>query len=391
MTVHANEQSIALYIDPPSHHFLGNKLFDDQQVRFGGDNILAPYLHLRKRLTERGVGVQTADYLPDDTRGAKCVYVSMGRLENYRRLAKRGDVTLSAFFAMECPIVEPSLYRALKDAQGYFKRIFSWSDSASLERFVGARLNCEPFLWPQSYNEVHEPLWNITDRKFLVMINANKLPRIFWQELYTERMRAIEFFSRTGEIDLYGVGWDRPSRQMGKTWMPFTFRKMGFWLIEQWQRVRPNPLLVAARRVYKGRAQSKSETLSQYTFALCFENMILKGWITEKIFDCFFAGTVPIYWGEPTIEQHIPAECFIDRRQFADYNELSRYLKALTEKDICRFKDNAREFLASPQFAPFSKEIFAERFARIIEADTGVQLRSPVSEASLIAQIGNRQ
>ena len=98
-------------------------------------------------------------------------------------------------------------------------------------------------------------------------------------------------------IDLYGVGWNVPSYKLGETRVPATIRHLQRKLLHQWQRLRPDPFLVAARRVYRGIATSKAEVLGKYTFALCFENQILKGWITEKIFDCFFAGTIPILRG----------------------------------------------------------------------------------------------
>jgi hypothetical protein len=95
--------------------------------------------------------------------------------------------------------------------------------------------------------------------------------------------------------------------------------------------------------------------------------MVLKGWITEKIFDCFFAGTVPIYWGAPEIAELIPTDCFIDMRQFGSYPELARFLKALGPRDIERYKQSARAFLRSPQFEPFTKEAFAQRFLDLVE------------------------
>jgi alpha(1,3/1,4) fucosyltransferase len=366
--------NVALYIEPPSHHFFGDKLFDVSQVRLAGDQLMAPYAYLRDFLNARGVEVHTADLMPQETNGKKNIYVSLGILSNYRRLAQRPDTVLSAYFALECPIVEPSIYRALPQVQRYFKRIYSWSDSVSLERFVGESVRCESFCWAQSFDDVHEALWSNTDRKFLVMINANKLPRLYWQELYTERMRAVEFFSRTDDIDLYGKGWDKPSMRVGKTWMPYTFRRIHYEMIRQWQRIRPNPLLQAAQRAYRGVADSKSETLARYKFALCFENSILKGWITEKLFDCFFAGTVPIYWGAPDITERVPANCFIDMRRFSGYQELREFLKSLSEKHIQEYKVNARAFLRSPEFYPFTKAAFAELFARVVEEDAGVQL-----------------
>jgi len=273
---------------------------------------------------------------------------------------------------MECPIVEPSIYRELRRAQHVFHRIYSWSDSESLERFVGGPLRCETFHLPQSSDDVHLDLWANTDRKFLVMINANKLPRIYFQELYTERMRAVAYFARWDEVDLYGTGWDGPSTRVGRTWVPGTLRRMGFAAQRVWDRVHPAPLLKAARRAYRGRAESKCETLSRYRFALCFENAILRGWVTEKIFDCFLTGTVPIYWGSPDIDQRIPPECFIDMRRFEGYPELRDHLKSLGAADLQRYREAAREFLHSDAYRPYHRTTFVRRFGEILAADTGV-------------------
>jgi len=159
---------------------------------------------------------------------------------------------------------------------------------------------------------------------------------------------------------------------VGKTWVPATVRRLQREIVRRWQRVYPDPLLEAARRVYRGRANTKAEVLGQYTFALCFENMILTGWITEKIFDCFFAGTIPIYWGAPNITDHIPGECFIDMRRFSGYSELRDYLKSLDGGAIRSYRQHARDFLSSARFKPFSKDAFVEIFRRIILEDTGV-------------------
>lgn len=366
---------ITLFIDPFSNHFLRDALFDPQKDTFGGDNILAPWVYLRNWFEQRGVKVLTADRLVRGEAGNRQnVYMSFGMWEDCRALVKRADVIPSAFFAFEGPIVEPVLYYNLDWLQHYFKRLYSFSDSESLKPFLRRPLPLHHFCIPYHSNAVNETIWNGTNRKFLMMINGNKLPRLYWQELYTERLRAVEFFSRTGEIDLYGIGWDVPPYRMGKTWMPNTAQRAHRKLLEVWDRVHPNPLLAAARKVCKGPVVSKSSTLAEYTFALCFENQILNGWITEKIFDCFYAGTIPIYWGAPDITNHIPAECFIDMRQFANYAELRSCLKSIRPSEIQGYRESARKFLGSEQFRPFSKEVFVERCCQIIEEDTGVRI-----------------
>lgn len=369
-----NTSNVRLYIDPPSRHFLQDRLFSNERARYAGDNLMAPYGYLRDHLEQRGIEVHTADYLPEEPTGDLNLYISLGLFRDYWKLARRQDVVLSAFFVFESPVVEPSIYRGVTRFQDKFRRIFTWSDSASLLPFTRQPLRCQHFHWPQSYDQTHEQIWARQDRKFLVMINSNKLPRVYWRELYTERMRAIAYFSQFDEIDLYGVGWDEPSWRLGRTRIPYTLRRLYRFGLSHWQRIKPDPLLQAARRAYRGKSESKSDTLGDYTFAICFENSILKGWITEKIFDCFFAGVIPVYLGAPDIQDYIPDDCFIDMRRFNSYEELRKFLKLLSDKDIQRYRKSARSYLNSPDFRPFTKEAFGDLFANIVEVDAGIQL-----------------
>ena len=54
------------------------------------------------------------------------------------------------------------------------------------------------------------------------------------------------------------------------------------------------------------------EIFNQYKFIICFENSYAPGYITEKIFNCILADTVPIYSGSPIIHDFINPECFIN-------------------------------------------------------------------------------
>jgi hypothetical protein len=57
------------------------------------------------------------------------------------------------------------------------------------------------------------------------------------------------------------------------------------------------------------------EVLSLFKFIICFENSYTDGYITEKIFNCFLAGTIPIYKGAPDIKTFINTESFINPRE----------------------------------------------------------------------------
>lgn len=376
-----------LFVDPPSHHFEQDKLFGPTLPDQGGVGLLEPFGHLRRRLTEAGIHVHTADLIDsfEDARGKEKLYISLGLRDRYPRLARRDDIVLSALFAFECPIVQPSLYRDLQPASRAFRRIYSFSTEAALEPFLSGPVPLLPFRIPQFFDDVDESLWARRERRFLVMINGNKVPPLSLNELYTERLRALAFFARHGEIDLYGYGWDGPVLRVGDSRVPPAVRRAHHELRRRVRKLRPpqDDVSQAVRATYRGTVADKAATLAGYTFSLCFENSILEGWITEKIFDCFYTGTIPVYLGAPDVERWIPSECFVDARRFSGYEELRSYLNGLSPAAIEAFRVAARDFVRSDRYRPFTKHAFADLVESIVAEDLGV----PVDRAT--ARIGS--
>ena len=91
-----------------------------------------------------------------------------------------------------------------------------------------------------------------------------------------------------------------------------------------------------------------------------------RGYITEKIFDCFVAGCVPIYLGAPNIEWYIPKACFIDRNDFESDAALYHFLKNMTEKDYQIYIDHIQRYLMSSKAFLFSTEYFIDTVVRHI-------------------------
>ena len=150
------------------------------------------------------------------------------------------------------------------------------------------------------------------DKKLCALISGNK--KVSHKlELYSEREKTIRWFENNAldDFDLYGIGWDKYTSE--NRYIRFLVLKVA----------KLSKLLTPYFPSYKGMVESKLETLSKYKFAICYENaQMIPGYITEKIFDCFFAGCVPVYWGAPNITEHIPQNCFIDRRKFKSHEEL---------------------------------------------------------------------
>jgi len=340
-------RAVRVFLDPFSHHFQGNALFD-LRSRFNRDNALIPWFYLKGRLADLGVSIDTGDYLTRARHGAlgrdANVYVSYGIHDAYRSLVGRDDVLLTAFYLFEVVGVDPKMYRAAPELARHFRTIYSWTSTERLRSFVPNMPMVKPFRIPMPLDDVIEAHWRRTDRAGIILVNSNKRAVLSARELYTERLRALKHFAARGTIDLWGRLWENG---LGDLEPEFG---------------------AAVRQSWRGAVDDKYEAMSRYRFALCYENMILDGWITEKLFDCLYAGVVPIYLGAPDIADAVDPACYIDARRFASYDELERYLASLSDGDLERLRVAGRDYLRSDQFRQFSPQVFADRFITDIEA-----------------------
>ncbi|EGG25007.1 CAAX prenyl protease [Cavenderia fasciculata] len=73
----------------------------------------------------------------------------------------------------------------------------------------------------------------------------------------------------------------------------------------------------------------KKEVISQYKFYLAFENTNCPGYISEKIFECYVAGVVPVISAHPSVHRQLPPDSYIDMEQFDSIGDLAAYLNYL--------------------------------------------------------------
>lgn len=95
-----------------------------------------------------------------------------------------------------------------------------------------------------------------------------------------------------------------------------------------------------------GEASSKFELLDDSKFLLVVENS--KDYITEKIFDAFVLGVIPIYIGPKIGELGIPEEAFIQIDW--DLSNFSSVFASLNDLDIESYLDAIGTFISSEDF-----------------------------------------
>lgn len=329
--------------------FNNNKMFLDPGSPIG-DNLMYPFVLLAQRLKELGHKASTID--TDNINDFDAiVFIEFPGIENrYFKYLTENDFKNLYLITFESPIIKPDNYNTKNHK--YFKKIFTWEDN-----LVD---NKKYFKINYSHKIPEKPDLNAQKKEKLCAIIASNKFAHNANELYSERRNAIRWFenSHPENFDLYGVGWDR-----------YNFYGEFFGIkLARLNRIRfLTKLLAPHYPSYKGGVKSKNETYKDYKFSICYENAKdFNGYITEKIFDCFMAGCVPVYLGASNITQHIPADCFIDKRKFKTYEELYKYIKNMPDEEYIKYLNAIENFLKSGKSYPFSAEYFSNTLIKEI-------------------------
>lgn len=323
-----------IIIDPVSFHYLDNQLFNKQNDILNRDNTLEPGIRLRDAIIAQGAEMHTVDIAIE--RGITGQYWNMGNLNSPFLTQKYRDrFDFTGLMLFEPPVVKPKLYASLNSFADQFKQIHVHSlDIVAPYLSAKHHQKIREFRWPMPAFDSNQPFFNATKPHLICCVIGIHHPRDRTKELYSFRTKWIADLSQQDTFDLFGAGWAWPGLRTF-FWPKYSFRR--------------HRLL----RRYRGRVKSKVATMSEYKFALCIENMRCNGYITEKIFDCFFAGTVPIYFGAPNIASFVPKECFIPLENFESARDLLIHIENLSDTDVARYRANILEFLNSQRFEIF--------------------------------------
>lgn len=242
---------------------------------------------------------------------------------------------------LESNIVNKKIYRKIFHKK--FDIVLTWFDD-----LVDNKKYFKIYLPNFPFNGELDWIPDVKRSKNVAMIASNKYS-FDKNELYSKRLDIIKYFEKSGKLTfgLYGKGWNiktfsRILKIFNKLNHKFKLFKNNF-------------------NNYKGFVESKKEILTNYDFAVCYENSKdINGYVTEKIFDCWLAGCVPIYMGCQKFINEIPSDVYIDARLFKSPSALERYILSLSEEDIVNYRVKIYDFLFSGKLSRYLPASFAE-------------------------------
>jgi hypothetical protein len=328
-------------------HMRNNLPFTPGAGPNGGEFFL-PWRALREHFLQRGIELNTRD------RNAGHAVAFELHLNAQRRVPN--DRPCYAYL-YEDPIVRP--LNAQRTQLARYRRVFTSNEELIDGRHI-LRLD-----YPNDLSLRPELAdWHARDL-FCVLIASNKaLLHPHPRNLHALRVETIRFFEAHAPelFTLWGPGWDRPAVRPGR-WGRIE-KRLNEWKARLQPGARPFP---SYRGVIKG---PKREVLDRARFAICYENSQgSPGYLTEKIFDCFTSGCVPVYLGTTHAQAPIPVDCFIDRAQFPDLAALLAFMRAVTPERYAAYRQAQAEFLRSAAAQRFSNAYFCEFLSSHILAD----------------------
>lgn len=316
----------------PSDFYNKNRLFDLNDRVSNRDDCLYPYFLLKEKLLEKGYLLATSD-INDPSESDIVLYNEMPK-----SFPLKSGMEKSYLLLFESELIRPDNWDLKKHR--YFKKIFTWND---------CYVNNDQYIKFNFPNKVTLRQESGFEKKLCTLIAGNKKSK-HPLELYSKRVNVIRWFEKNHpeDFEFYGMGWD-------------AYQFTGPKYVKILNRIKPLCKVFAPTYPsYKGKVKTKKDVLEQYKFVICFENARdISGYITEKIFDCFFSGCIPIYWGANNITEHIPKNCFIDFTEFKDLNEMYQYITSMSDVVYQSYLVSIDEFLKSDACFKFSADYFS--------------------------------
>jgi alpha(1,3/1,4) fucosyltransferase len=127
---------------------------------------------------------------------------------------------------------------------------------------------------------------------------------------------------------------------------------------------------------------------SKYKFSIAFENVNYPGYTSEKIIDAFQAGTVPIYFGNPRINEDFISARFINVHDYNSYNEaIQAIIEVDSDDELFNYYQQQDVVLNYDQqdFVDFLENIFDQDLANAIRVHKGYYQRKEILRQKIVA------
>lgn len=359
-------------IIPNSPGFLENRLFSLDSLS-GSHNCnthwMQPMSFLRQEALKQDIQLDTMDILPAIEADIALFMELPSSPEIIAKLKRKAPHLKIVFMPIETPLGRSYLFNKANHEQ--FDAILTYNnlltDSKRYFHFYLPAANPEYIKLGKEFD----------DRKPACMISSNS--HFHWRTGLNVLRSGWRFSARDWWDYAFLTGnTNAKKRGLAKAFEQFSADSLDIfgdgWIDYSWG-LKDRLLKRKTFKSAKGRLDaSKLAVLGNYRFNICFENCKNDcGYISEKIFDALYGNSVPVYFGNMSIERHIPKECFVDARDFKSQRELVRFICECPQRLWEDYRRAGQNFLKSPAFEKFLPSAFVENYLWPICVLAGIQ------------------
>lgn len=343
---------------------LGSALFEQTDL-YGMKSDMYMYTHFQKFLKDKGIEFNTQTFISPASADIIICLNETAYFESYKVSEKNKHIVLI--------LTEPPVYNQMDwsaERHQYFQCVFTYD--ADLVKSNPSKY--VKIVFPIDLNmtritsDISED--DFKQKKFACQVAGTfsiTQPKPHLKSLLHERYRVIKWYNKyePNKLDFFSRSnpLDKCQNFEGARITNAINRRITKWIAQ----------LIYKKniaKIYKGAipAHDKVTFMHGYKFSFCFENTEkVKGLISEKIFECFFAKTIPIYLGAPDILEHIPQNTFIAFHDFTSLKALHNYLEQMPYEVYKAYIDHAQQFLDTSAIQSFTTQYFSETIYSIIK------------------------
>ncbi len=343
---------------------MGASLFEQSEL-YGMKSDLYMYVHLKHYLHERNILFNTQTFIPPESADIIICLNETSYFETYKPSTKNTLMVLI--------LTEPPVYNQIdwsEQRHKLFHRIFTYDSDlvkTNPSKYVKIVFPIDFNMtqiqeWPTRIDFANKTLVSLVAATFSVTPPDPVLKSLLYVRYQifkwysTHAPSDLDFFSRTLPIE-------KCKNFKGASYTNAIHKGLTAWIAQ----------LIFKKniaRIYRGAipAADKVAFLNGYKFSFCFENSEkINGLISEKIFECFFAKTIPIYLGAPDITTFVPKDTFIAYQDFQSIQDLHNYLVEMPYEVYRTYLENAKRFLDAEAAHLFTTKHFSETIFSVIK------------------------
>ncbi len=240
---------------------------------------------------------------------------------------------------LEYKSIKPILYK--KKNHKYFDKVFT---------FEKGLLDKKKYFFYNGLNVIPKKTFILNNKKkFSKCIFFANRPNNNSESYFKERIRIIDYYkNKPQDLHLYGSNWDKFAIPMNIS----IFKKIIFYIIKiflNFFKIKKKKYL----KIWKGFSKNLIVTKSKYKYCFVVEN---SSTLSGRIFLSFYAGTIPIYFGDTKKIIKIPKSCYINFKKFYNFQKLENYLNNISVKKYTKIQNNIRKFINSNAYQQYTVE-----------------------------------